>query len=103
MKCSLLLAIALATLTLTFGNNEKYPLSDDFINSINNKKTTWKAGRNFASNTSFSKLKNLLKNVPKLLVRTHVIDAQDVPLTFDAREAWPECASIIGNILLGMV
>ncbi|XP_063920012.1 cathepsin B-like [Zophobas morio] len=104
MKCVLLCAVVLTTFAITYGNKKLHPLSDEFIKSINDKKTTWKAGRNFDANTPLPQIKNLLGVLPrtenpyKLPIKTHKVDLQAIPESFDAREAWPECASVIGNI-----
>ena len=37
------------------------------------------------------------ENARKLPLKIHPEDA-DIPETFDAREAWPDCADIIGTI-----
>jgi cathepsin B len=89
---------------LTHGGVRVHPLSDEFIASINNQKTTWKAGRNFDVNTPLPQIKKLLgvlpktENTPKLPLKIHPEGVLDIPESFDAREAWPDCASIIGEI-----
>lgn len=80
-------------------------LSDEFIKLINEKHTTWKAGRNFGIGISLLYIEGLLgvqflekidkKN--KLPVNSHFEDI-DIPEAFDARTAWPNCASVIENI-----
>ncbi|RZC38242.1 cathepsin B [Asbolus verrucosus] len=103
MKCVLLCTVALAVISLSHGGVKLHPLSDEFINSINAKQATWKAGRNFDINTPMSQIKGLLGVLPpkpnarKLPIKIHPENVA-IPESFDAREAWPECASIIGNI-----
>ncbi|KAF2355307.1 Peptidase C1A propeptide [Trinorchestia longiramus] len=81
-----------------------YPLSDEFINHVNSKANTWKAGRNFHPSTSMKTLKRMMGALPEphRLGSVH----NDIPLklsygntsvkldNFDAREAWPQCPSI---------
>ena len=105
MKYVLLFSEVLATIALSYGGVKPHPLSDEFIASINSKKTTWKAGRNFDISTPLSDIKKLLGVLPKkpdaarkVSYRGHSVISDDIPESFDAREAWPECASIIGDI-----
>lgn len=104
MKCVLLCVVVLATIALSYGGVTLHPLSDEFINAINSKKTTWKAGRNFDIKTPLHNIKKLLGVLPKkadghkLPLKVHNVNIKDVPESFDSREAWPECASIIGDI-----
>jgi cathepsin B len=104
MKCVLLCVVVLASIALSYGGVKLHPLSDEFINEINSKQTTWKAGRNFDVNTPICHVRGLLgvlpkkANAPKLPVKTHAVNLDAIPESFDAREAWPECASIIGEI-----
>jgi cathepsin B len=104
MMCVLLFVAVLGTVALTHGGVRVHPLSDEFIASINNQKTTWKAGRNFDVNTPLPQIKKLLgvlpktENTPKLPLKIHPEGVLDIPESFDAREAWPDCASIIGEI-----
>ncbi|XP_044268997.1 cathepsin B-like [Tribolium madens] len=97
-------AVVLATVALVYGSVHLHPLSDEFINRINSKQSTWKAGRNFDIGTPISHIKKLLGVLPKTEItptlpkKNHSINDQDIPESFDAREAWPDCASIIGNI-----
>ncbi|XP_018324864.1 cathepsin B [Agrilus planipennis] len=73
-----------------------HPLSDEFIDSINNKNTTWVAGRNFVS-VSMSYIRQLMGALPeppsqKLKAITHKLE--DIPISFDSREQWPDCPTI---------
>lgn len=78
-----------------------HPLSDEFINSINTKATTWRAGRNFAPATSMTYIRGLMGVHPdadrfRLPEKPSLLgDADDdLPETFDAREQWPDCPTI---------
>ncbi|XP_044754469.1 cathepsin B [Coccinella septempunctata] len=79
---------------------KKYnPLSDDFINEINNAQSTWTAGRNFPENLSMSYIKKLMgvlpnhkQYLPKVLESTG--EPMDLPTDFDARKNWPDCPTI---------
>nr|CAE47502.1 cathepsin B-like proteinase [Diabrotica virgifera virgifera] len=78
------------------------PLSNDFINYINSKQSTWVAGKNFDENLSIQEIKNLLgAKKGKLGVAkefTHSEDIQ-VPNSFDARENWKECSDVISTVV----
>ncbi|XP_053204031.1 cathepsin B-like [Panonychus citri] len=72
------------------------PMSDEMIKQINSLGTTWKAGKNFEG-LPISHVKNLLgvrksESILKLPRVYHQIN-DDLPATFDAREAWPNCTS----------
>lgn len=89
-----ILAIALAT------NDD--PLSQEFIDKINSKATTWKAGKNFGPHVSMKYIRNLmgvhedaykfrLAEQPSNLLG---LEAEDLPEQFDSRENWPNCPTI---------
>lgn len=82
-------------------NQKLHPLSDEYIEEINRKQSTWKAGRNFEIDQYdlFKILASGAKksNIPKIYEKIHD-EAQDIPDSFDSREAWPDCADIIGLI-----
>ena len=99
------------------------PLSDAMIQSINNLKTSWKAGRNFDEN-QLAHVKGLLgvKKVPKAKLSVSPSEQTDtvaapgwsdfipdfvkdllkpkdpLPESFDSGENWPQCASLINEI-----
>lgn len=106
MKVLITAAFAVALLVLvphpTNANKRLNPLSDEFIDLINSKQSGWTAGRNFDRDMPLSKVRSLLgvlPNQPRLTERyLPVPKADDIPETFDAREEWPQCADIIGDI-----
>ncbi|KAJ3662920.1 hypothetical protein Zmor_007235 [Zophobas morio] len=105
MKILFFIIVVLATTTtVNFGKSTPHFLSDDLINFINSKNTTWKAGRNFNINTSDFLTKRISNILPRkeikhtLPTKIHSVDLEAIPEFFDAREAWPECASVIGDI-----
>ncbi|RZC33525.1 Peptidase C1 and/or Propeptide C1 domain containing protein, partial [Asbolus verrucosus] len=79
-------------------------LSDDFINSINEAQSSWRAGKVWPKNTTEEFLNGLSGAVdPATYIHEyeHLIDyrpqfrdAEGIPNSFDAREKWPKCASI---------
>ncbi|XP_050293403.1 cathepsin B [Anthonomus grandis grandis] len=80
-------------------NDELHPLSDKFIQHINNQKSTWKAGRNFAPNVSMQYIKNLMGVLPNHKnflppVQVHNLEGVELPEEFDSREQWPDCPTI---------
>ncbi|XP_076266827.1 cathepsin B-like [Rhynchophorus ferrugineus] len=92
----------LAVVSASLAGRQLHPLSDEFIAEINSKQSTWKAGRNFdiSEYGLFKKLASGskgIKNRDSLVTRLHDEDVE-IPESFDSREAWPECADIIGLI-----
>lgn len=96
-----LFAVLLATVAVSSASNAEYddPLSDEFIQKINEKATTWKAGRNFNPATAKTYIHGLMGVLPeseqyqlepKLFGRIR----NDLPEDFDARTKWPNCTSI---------
>ncbi|CAG9786127.1 unnamed protein product [Diatraea saccharalis] len=77
-----------------------HPLSDEFINLINSKQTTWRAGRNFHVNTPMEHIKRLmgtitddnLKRLPVVMHTQELIDS--LPDNFDPRDKWPNCPTL---------
>jgi len=75
-------------------------LSDEFIKEINEKATTWKAGRNFFEDYDVSQIKSMLgvhpdsKNfrLPEILHGDELVT--DLPENFDSRVQWPDCPTI---------
>ncbi|XP_030761659.1 cathepsin B-like [Sitophilus oryzae] len=79
-----------------------HPLSDEFIAEINSKQSTWKAGRYFdVEDYELAKIlatgSKGFKNPENITVKVHD-ENKDIPESFDARDAWPECAGVIGLI-----
>lgn len=91
--CLLLLAISNA-----LPASKVNPLSDEFIETINSKQSTWKAGRNFHVD-SLSQLHGLfgtLENPNKTLpFKVHAVSArEELSSFFDSRVQWGQCSSI---------
>ncbi|CAG9770813.1 unnamed protein product [Ceutorhynchus assimilis] len=94
--CVLFVAIGLAS-AFKIG---LHPLSDEYIAEINSKQSTWKAGRNSEMDV-YPYVKVLASGAkkPNGQVKKVVHDEnEDIPESFDAREAWPKCTDIIGMI-----
>ncbi|CAG0912700.1 unnamed protein product [Notodromas monacha] len=80
--------------------SELHPLSDEFIDLINSKNSTWKAGRNFHPAYPMQVIKGMLgvaegaeKHLPEK--RNFVMEAgAPLPEEFDSRDAWPNCPTI---------
>lgn len=79
----------------------QHPLSDEFIDDTNEKATTWKAGRNFAPNTTMAYIRRLMGVHPdsikfRLPEKQDLLgdDDDDLPDNFDSREQWPDCPTI---------
>lgn len=78
---------------------DHHPLSKEFIESINNQQSTWKAGRNFAEDVPMSYIRRLMGVHPDykqhvLEPLVHDVDATEIPESFDARQQWPDCPTI---------
>uniref|UniRef100_A0A6P7GWT2 Cathepsin B-like n=1 Tax=Diabrotica virgifera virgifera TaxID=50390 RepID=A0A6P7GWT2_DIAVI len=77
------------------------PLSNEFINYINSKQSSWVAGRNFDENISIQEMKKLLgtkkRNLGDVKGFIHSENIQ-VPDSFDARENWKVCSDVINTI-----
>ncbi|CAO1420120.1 unnamed protein product [Diamesa tonsa] len=90
----------LLLITAILGISCLNPLSDEFIDEINQKATTWKAGRNFHENVDLGYIRKLMgvhpesinNRLPEMLHDTS--DAEDLPENFDARTVWPDCPTI---------
>lgn len=102
MKQYLLAVAAVALLIATdhAQGQRVHPLSDKFIELINSKATTWRAGPNFSPQTSMSFIRGLMgvhkdadKFKPPLYVH-EIEDDEDLPENFDSREQWPNCPTI---------
>lgn len=101
MKGALILVLSCAALCLAA---DPHPLSDEFINVVNAKQSTWKAGRNFREDFPMSQLERMMGSLPKAnnKFKLHVKNVaaelsqvdEDVPEHFDAREQWPACPTI---------
>ena len=72
-----------------------------FIAEINQKKSTWKAGRNFHQDTDMSYIRNMLGVHPdsksfRLPELTELLGGSvtELPESFDSRTNWPDCPTI---------
>uniref|UniRef100_T1K127 Peptidase C1A papain C-terminal domain-containing protein n=1 Tax=Tetranychus urticae TaxID=32264 RepID=T1K127_TETUR len=92
----LVLSLSLAYGGRVFTQADVHPLSDEMIDRINSIGTTWKAGRNF-DGSSLPYVKRLLgakRGSSKKLRQVHHEINEELPESFDAREAWPNCTQI---------
>ena len=94
-------ALLLLFLLKAVTSEEVYdPLTDEFIDSINEASTSWRAGRNFAKDVNEKYIRKLMGVLPKSdgfvldLHRHELDDATDFPENFDARDQWPDCPTI---------
>ncbi|CAD7090587.1 unnamed protein product [Hermetia illucens] len=91
------LLLALGALAIA---EDLHPLSQEFIDAINEKATTWKAGANFHPSTPVATLKRLMGVHPdankfRLAEQAPFFgDSEDLPENFDSRENWPDCPTI---------
>nr|KAF6479584.1 cathepsin B [Molossus molossus] len=93
-----LLATLSCLVVLTSARSQLHfqPLSDELLNYVNKRNTTWKAGHNF-HNVELSYVKRLCGTKlggPKLPQRVWLADDIVLPENFDAREQWPNCPTI---------
>jgi len=75
--------------------------SDEFLETVNERATTWQAGRNFHSNTPrrfAEQLQGTFVNSSRIEFpprRNYLLqDMINLPKNFDSRSAWPNCPSI---------
>lgn len=80
--------------------NEKLSLSEKFISDINAAQSTWKAGPTKFMTWSKDAAKRLMGVLPGHFTQVKHLDSKvhhvpnDLPDNFDARDQWPNCASI---------
>jgi len=81
-------------------NSKRQYLTDEFINEVNAKQSTWTAGPNKFqkwSKTAIQRLMGVLpghfEQVKRLPVVQHEIP-NDLPTDFDARTQWPNCPTV---------
>ncbi|UYV64293.1 CTSB, partial [Cordylochernes scorpioides] len=98
MKELLILAALIASAWCSTNLDDLHPMSDEYIEAINNLGTTWKAGRNYAKDTSLESLKKLCgtiksqnKSIP---IRYHDSDKIEIPESYDVRQYWSICKSV---------
>ncbi|XP_050426768.1 cathepsin B-like [Adelges cooleyi] len=95
----ILLSIVLVSIYQT---EQAHFLTDDYINQINNEATTWKAGKNFHSDTPVEYFKSMLgskgvgssSNGPVKTADPNYENIQYIPRTFDARKKWKNCQTV---------
>lgn len=78
---------------------DPHPLSQEFIDIINDKNSTWKAGRNFDASISMNYIKKLMGVLPNAHryqppILFHELEDADIPDAFDSRQEWPHCPTI---------
>ncbi|XP_066251910.1 cathepsin B-like [Euwallacea similis] len=83
-----------------YAEADLHPLSEEYIAQINNKATTWKAGKNFEVH-DWERVKKIANGVlPSKRLHTNIDsenphdESEDVPEEFDAREQWSKCDSL---------
>ncbi|XP_050439459.1 cathepsin B-like cysteine proteinase 4 [Adelges cooleyi] len=85
-----------------YQTEQSHFLTDDYIDQINAKATTWKAGRNFPSDISVEQIKSMLGARDVGLTVNGPVKSEDknyanyhyIPRTFDARKKWKNCKTI---------
>uniref|UniRef100_A0A8C0TFN6 Cathepsin B n=1 Tax=Canis lupus familiaris TaxID=9615 RepID=A0A8C0TFN6_CANLF len=93
------LLTTLSCLVMLTGAQSRLPfraLSDELVDYVNKRNTTWKAGHNF-HNVDPSYLRRLCGTFlggPKLPQRVQFAKNLILPESFDAREQWPNCPTI---------
>lgn len=91
-----LIIVIILTLQYVFA----YRNTDELINEINSKQSSWRAGRNFYHGQPMSHirampydksfLESALKKFPVVVHDENVV----IPESFDARTNWPKCKNI---------
>jgi len=101
MHLRLCLAVCLAFVVVNGRVTKQKPfLTDKFINDINSAQSTWKAGPSKFMAMSKESVKRLMgvrpdyfEQIKSFPTIEHEVPAA-LPDSFDAREQWPNCASI---------
>lgn len=94
------LPILMLVIVVACTADDVHPLSDEFIELVNQKAKTWKAGRNFHEGTEMKYISRLMGVHPDSgrfmnPVKLHDIrDDDDLPTEFDSRVQWPDCPTI---------
>ncbi|XP_072379739.1 cathepsin B-like [Diabrotica undecimpunctata] len=100
MKAAQIIALFIPVVLSSKSNNI---CSEEFLDLLNNKQSTWVAHRNFDENTSIEEIKRLLgaklrdPNLRNARAFKHSENIQ-VPDSFDARKHWKECSDVISTI-----
>ncbi|KAF7272723.1 hypothetical protein GWI33_014522 [Rhynchophorus ferrugineus] len=101
MKSDALLVI-FSLCCLAIADNNLIPLSDDFVKLINSRQSTWRAEKYVnTKNVDIFERTVYGDKEPDVDIQFSATvhdESEEVPLFFDAREAWPKCADIIGFI-----
>lgn len=76
-----------------------HSISKEFIHSINEEQSQWKAGRNFAEDIPMSYIRRLMGVHPNSKyhmpsVKLQQFDEEALPTNFDSRQQWPHCPTI---------
>ncbi|XP_053607230.1 cathepsin B-like [Plodia interpunctella] len=93
----MLIIFLLLPLTLAF---DPHLLSDEYIERINTKQSSWKAGRNFPEDTPLEHLSSLFGAIRSVIPKAYPIKTHDpdliasLPESFDPREKWTNCPSL---------
>jgi cathepsin B len=99
LRLCLAICLALVVVNARVAKPKKF-LTQKFVNEINAAQSTWKAGKSKFMGWSEESIKNLMGvrddylEQHKLLTLIHHDVPNDLPANFDAREQWPNCASI---------
>ncbi|XP_063825434.1 cathepsin B-like [Ostrinia nubilalis] len=82
-------------------SHHMHPLSDEFIDFINSKQNSWRAGRNFPRNTPMKYLKRLAGTLKEHVTNPENIGGKppnykkkDLAESFDARLNWKDCPTL---------
>jgi cathepsin B len=101
MLVRLCIAICLALIVVNARVAKNKPLlTHKFVKEINSAQSSWKAGKNKFMSWSEESIKRLMGVRPeyfdqhKLLTPIEHDVPNDLPANFDAREQWPNCASL---------
>ncbi|XP_050437997.1 cathepsin B-like isoform X7 [Adelges cooleyi] len=97
-----LLMILSVILLSAYVTEQVHFLQPEYINKLNEKTSTWKAGENFPPDTPIEYLKGLLGShgveaAAKGPFKTHdsnYFDLYHIPKNFDARKRWKRCKTI---------
>lgn len=84
----------LLLISTTDGFNGSDVLSDDFITTINELQSFWRAGRNFQSGSFVKNLLNVIPPREEKLPLKSIKVRENLPENFDSRKGWKRCRSL---------
>ncbi|GLH05369.1 Cathepsin L-like proteinase [Gryllus bimaculatus] len=94
----LLVSILIGCVTSASVKPQPHFLSDEFIDLVNAKAKTWKAGRNFLEDVPVTYIRRLMGVHPQAIMYQLPVkelhEKEPIPEEFDSRQQWPYCPTL---------